>query len=162
MAWKWSKRIFQPKCKNIADNELGKREKIFKSTVYGTYLPATNEDNAPCCWFCKQTYRLMNCQEFMNKSLHEKKHFIVQNSICWNYLSKSHFVQNCNSHFRCKIDICGQMHHTLLHKTSPNTRSGIEQVTINSNSLKSHTFLQIILVTISHSSRTVTIYVFFS
>ena len=33
----------------IADNELRKRGKTFKSTVYGTDLAGTNEDNEPCC-----------------------------------------------------------------------------------------------------------------
>ena len=98
----------------------------------------------------------MNIPEFINKSLDEKKNFIVQNRLCWNCLSKSHLVQNCNSHFRCKIDNCGQLHHTLLHETSPNPLRTIEQATINSHSVKSHTFLKIIPVTISNGSRTVT------
>ena len=48
------KEYFNPIANIIADNEIIKREKTFKSTVYGTYLPATNEDNDPCCWLCKQ------------------------------------------------------------------------------------------------------------
>ena len=99
---------------------------------------------------------LMNCPEFINKNLDENKNFIVENRSCWNYLSKSRFVQNFNSHFRCKRDNYGQLHHTLLHETSPNPLSAIEQATINSHSVKSHTFLQIIPVTISNGSRTVT------
>ena len=98
----------------------------------------------------------MNCPEFIYKSLDKKKNFIVQNGLCWNCLSKSHFIQNCNSHFRCKIDNCGQLHHTLLHETSPNPPSTIEQATINSHSVNPHTFLQIITITISNGSRTVT------
>ena len=98
----------------------------------------------------------MNCQEFITKSSGEKKKFIVQNRLCWNCLSKSHFVQNCKSYFCCKMDNCGHLHHTLLHKTSPNSRSTIEQATINPHSVKSHTLLQIILVTISNGLGTVT------
>ena len=76
------KEYFNPIANIIADNELRKQEKAFKSTVYGTYLPATNEDNDPCCWLCKQKHRLMNIPEFINKSLDEKKNFIVQNRLC--------------------------------------------------------------------------------
>ena len=67
----------------------------------------------------------VNCPEFVNKSLDEKKHFIVQNRSCWNCLSKKPFCS-------------------------------IEQVTINSHSVKPHIFLQVIPVTISNGSRTVT------
>ena len=83
------KEYFNPIANIITDNELRKREKPFKSTVNGTYLPFKNEDNDPCCWLCKQKHRLMNCPEFINKSLDEKKHFIVKM-----FLSKSHFVQS--------------------------------------------------------------------
>ena len=106
--------------------------------------------------FVDKNIELMNCPEFINKNSDENKNFIVENRLCWNYLSKSHFVQNFNSHFRCKRDNCGQLHHTLLQETSPNPLSTIEQATINSHSVKSHTFLQIIPVTISNGSRTVT------
>ena len=150
------KEYFNPIENIITNNELRKREKAFKSTVNGTYLPSTNEDNDPCRWLCKQKHRLMNCLEFINKSLEEKKKFIVQNRLCWNCLSKSHFVQNCNSHFRCKIDNCKQLHHTLLHETSPNPPSTINKATINSHSVKPHAFLQIIPVIISNGSRTFT------
>ena len=40
---------FNPIANIIADNELRKREKTFKSTVHGTYLPSTNEGNDPYC-----------------------------------------------------------------------------------------------------------------
>ena len=48
------------------------------------------------------------------------------------------------------------MHHTLLHETSQNPWSTIEQATINSHSVISHAFLQIIPVTIPNGSRIVT------
>ena len=44
----------------------------------------------------------------------------------------------------------------MLHETSPNPPSAIEQATINSHSVNWHTFLQIITITISNGSRTVT------
>ena len=150
------KEYFNPIANIIGDNELRKQEIGFKSIVNGTYLPSTNEDNDPCCWLCKQKHWLMNCPEFINKSLDEKKNFIVQNGLCWISLSKSHFVQNCNAHFRCKVDNCRQLHHTLLHETSPNPPSTIEQATVNSQSVNPHTFLQIITITISNASRKVT------
>ena len=52
------KEYFNPIANIIADNELRKREKPFKSTVNGTYSPFTNEHNDPCCWLCKQKHRL--------------------------------------------------------------------------------------------------------
>ena len=150
------KEYFNPIANIIGDNKLRKQEIGFKSIVNGIYLPSTNEDNDPCCWLCKQKHWLMNCPEFISKSLDEKKNFIVQNGLCWISLSKSHFVQNCNAHFRCKIDNCRQLHHTLLHETSPNPPSTIEQATVNSRSVNLHTFLQIITITISNASRKVT------
>ena len=128
---------------------------MFKSKDYGTYLPATNEDNEPCCWLCKLKYPLMNCKEFVNNSSEEKKKFIIQNRLYQNCLSKSHFFQNCASHFQCKIDNYRQLHHTLLYELSLNPRSTFKQATIISHSVKSHT-LQIIPVTISNGLRTLT------
>ena len=48
----------------------------------------------------------------------------------------------------------------MLHETSTNRRSTIEQATVNSHLVKSHTFLQVIPVIISNDSRTGTNNVF--
>ena len=87
----WVREYFNPITNIIANDEFRKWEKVFKSTVYGTYLPSTNEDNNPCCCLYKQKHWLMNCPEFINKSLDEKKKFIVQNRLCWNCLPKKPF-----------------------------------------------------------------------
>ena len=48
----------------------------------------------------------------------------------------------------------------MLHETLSNSQKIIEQATINCHSVKSHTLLQVIPVTISNGSRTITINAF--
>ena len=61
----------------------------------------------------------MECEKFIIKNLQERKEFLSTNKLCWNCLSKVHFVKQSKSKYRCKIDKCWKHHHSLLHETEP-------------------------------------------
>ena len=47
------------------------------------------------------------CEKLVKKNLQERKEFVSANKLCWNCLSKAHFVKQCKSKYKCKIDMWG-------------------------------------------------------
>ena len=66
------------------------------------------------CTMCKRDYHLAKCQSFVDKSIDEKKQFIVDNRLCYNYLRSGHTVCDRRSR-RCTVINCGGKHHSLIH-----------------------------------------------
>ena len=67
-------------------------------------------------------------------------------------MSKAHFVKQCKSKYRCKIDKCGKYHHSLLHESEPpykklpqESKNQTLPVLVNSHH-KSNCYLQVISV----------------
>ena len=75
------------------------------------------------CWLCNQPHRLMECEKFIKKNLQDRKEFVSTNKLCWNCLSKAHFVRQCKSKYRCKIDKCGKRYHSLPHYPNHQTKN---------------------------------------
>ena len=78
------------------------------------------------CWLCKNQHRLMNSEQFLSKSLTEKKDF-VKERLCFNCLSKCHVLKDCKSNFffaeGCKKS-------TIL-SCMKKTRQGLMSVALN-------------------------------
>ena len=72
------------------------------------------------CPMCCQSHRLYQCEAFKSKSPRERNDFVRQHKICFNCISSSlHNSRKCKSTIRCKVEGCGQAHHTLLHFHEP-------------------------------------------
>ena len=52
---------------------------------------------------------------FISLNLEEKKKFVKEKQLCWNFLSRVHKVKDCASTTKFRIDSCYKKHHTLLH-----------------------------------------------
>ena len=52
-------------------------------------------------------------QALLNKSLPEKKEYVVKENLCFNRLSKEHALKNCKSDSSCRIDGCSKKHHAF-------------------------------------------------
>ena len=41
------------------------------------------------CWLCKNNHRLMDCLSLKDRSISERRQFVKEKKICFNYLSKT-------------------------------------------------------------------------
>lgn len=64
------------------------------------------------CPMCSQTHPLRQCDEFLSKTVAERKHFINSNGRCENCLA-AHELSHCSSKNTCSV--CSAKHHTKLH-----------------------------------------------
>ena len=67
------------------------------------------------CSLCNQTHYLNKCEQFIRKSIPERRDFVQLKNLCSNCLGHHH-IRNCNSCFRCLT--CKHKHNTLLHNES--------------------------------------------
>ena len=68
------------------------------------------------CSFCSSPdHFIAYCQKFKSLNIADRYSNAKRLQICFNCLSKSHQVSNCNSPHKCKT--CNNSHHTLLHQT---------------------------------------------
>ena len=67
-------------------------------------------------WSCKNDHKLMFCGRILNKDISDRKKFVNDQKLCFNYLSKNHHVNDCISEFPCRHESCGRKHHILLHE----------------------------------------------
>ena len=100
----------------------------------------------------------MECKKFIKKNLQERKAFVSTSKLFWNCLSKAHFVKQCKSKYRYKIDKCGKHHHSLLHEPEPpdkkdpqGNKSQTLPALVNSHH-KSNFYLQVMPVMLSNGS----------
>ena len=122
------------------------------------------------CWLCHESHKVSNCQTFET---------VKRKGLCFNCLLNTHQISNCKSKVTCKIKGCGKRHNTILHNVSykppsnnadstadnknklqqERQQSQQDQQVLNSHSrtTSKHLFLQILLVTLKHSNKTVTV-----
>ena len=100
----------------------------------------------------------MEYKKFIKKNLQDRKEFVSTSKLCWNCLSKVHFVKQYKSKYRCKIDKCGKHNHSLLHEPEPPEKKHPQKnkgqtlpVLVNSHH-KSNCYLQVIPVILSNGS----------
>ena len=122
------------------------------------------------CWLCHESHKVSNCQTFET---------VKRKGLCFNCLLNTHQISNCKSKVTCKIKGCGKRHNNILHNVSykppsnnaastadnknklqqERQQSQQDQQVLNSHSriTSKHLFLQILLVTLKHSNKTVTV-----
>ena len=84
------------------------------------------------CFACnKLKHGTAYCQIFKQKSVSEKRNFVLSHSLCFNCLKGGHTVKQCPSHYSCQW--CGKKHHTLLHLDAENRQTPTPNVTPSPN-----------------------------
>ena len=64
------------------------------------------------CYFCKEEHSIYKCPKFQQKSVSDRRIFVIQNKRCVNCLG-AHPSKECKSKFKCKE--CSARHSSLLH-----------------------------------------------
>ena len=62
---------------------------------------------------CSKFHRLWRCDIFKSKSIEDKRTFLKQERLCFNYFNAGHRATHCSSKFACLK--CNKYHNTLLH-----------------------------------------------
>ena len=75
------------------------------------------------CLLCFKDHKIAECNQFVTLSVYERLRLVKINKLCFNYLSNSHMINNCNSKIFCRVDNCKKRHHTLLHQVSEGINS---------------------------------------
>lgn len=98
------------------DSKIQKQEKPTYTHVATTVVT---------CPFCSESHKLPNCKKFSKESIDSRRNFVQTHKLCFNCLTPSHSVYQCNNSARCHI--CKKKHHTLLHTKYPKSASGPSQ-----------------------------------
>ena len=104
---------------HISKTSASQKTQISSFSTQGHFragLPGQRQDVLECT-MCKGDHHLAKCQSFVDKSIDEKKQFIVDNRLCYNCLRSGHTVRDCRSR-RCTVINCGRKHHTLIHPSN--------------------------------------------
>lgn len=81
------------------------------SPKVGSALNPNYSEPNPCS-FCSSDHFIAYCRNFQALSATDRRHFILQQSLCYNCMGK-HSVRDCRSLRRCQI--CRDKHHSLIH-----------------------------------------------
>nr|XP_033204718.1 uncharacterized protein LOC117165433 [Bombus vancouverensis nearcticus] len=74
----------------------------------------------PTCPTCQGPHPIWKCDTFKTKSLRERIREVKRASLCVNCLGKGHTTQHC---FAGSCRVCGERHHTMLHRTKRHSGS---------------------------------------
>ncbi|XP_068136058.1 uncharacterized protein [Hyperolius riggenbachi] len=86
--------------------DVKKREKIL-----------TDSHTPLQCMFCGENHSIYKCQQIKERSVEEKKRFILDNRLCFGCLRKGHSAKDCKRRATCGI--CKGRHPTPLHEERP-------------------------------------------
>lgn len=75
---------------------------------------APGEQKFPCAFECSESHAFHQCPKFNDMTPTVRKTEIEKLSRCVNCLSK-HSLAQCRKPAKCRVDGCGEKHHTLLH-----------------------------------------------
>ena len=89
------KEYFNPIANIIAKQEEKPKVPPYKANTNAGTIDGKFSDKQIVCWLCNQPHRLKECKKLIKKNLQERKEFLSTNKLCWNYLSKAHFVKQC-------------------------------------------------------------------
>jgi len=92
---------------------------VIKSPVRNVRSILINKISAVCCSVCQQSHAIVACPTLLQSPVSKRFRLIRSKRLCFNCLSPSHTVSECNSIHQCNL--CNSKHHTLLHReiTSP-------------------------------------------
>ncbi|EZA60624.1 hypothetical protein X777_14434 [Ooceraea biroi] len=88
-----------------------------KSTAGQKITVSTASKTAPAaCPLCKARHFMSACPTFTAGSPIQRRELVKRHKRCYNCLSQSHAVGECQSKYSCRT--CQQRHHSLLHDSS--------------------------------------------
>ena len=65
------------------------------------------------CSLCKKPHNLNECEQFLKKSLSDRRDFVVEKKLCFGCFSDQHIAKHCKERQTCKT--CNKQHPTSLH-----------------------------------------------
>ena len=65
------------------------------------------------CSLCKKPHNLNQCEQFLKKSLSDRRDFVVEKKLCFGCFSDQHIAKHCKERQTCKA--CNKQHPTSLH-----------------------------------------------
>ena len=85
-----------------------------KGTSFTTGLKQEdrNKQSVPCP-LCERPHNLNDCEQFLKKTLTERREFVVKKKLCFGCFSAQHIAKNCKERQACKT--CKKQHPTTLH-----------------------------------------------
>ena len=69
------------------------------------------------CALCNKGHDLEVCQDFVSKSLSQRRDFILSHKLCFGCLQAGHLARSCKKRRKCQT--CGNLHPTTLHGARP-------------------------------------------
>ncbi|XP_055624551.1 uncharacterized protein LOC129767557 [Toxorhynchites rutilus septentrionalis] len=87
---------------------------------YGSTLTTTATQNKSCPLCQKPYHSPFKCESFAKLNPVQRHEMVKKTGLCLNCLSFSHMVKACPSS-ACRV--CGQKHHTMLHRRSTDSNS---------------------------------------
>ncbi|KAL6461982.1 hypothetical protein MHYP_G00301270 [Metynnis hypsauchen] len=69
------------------------------------------------CMCCGENHSIHKCQKFINKSVEDKRRFILDNNLCFGCLRRGHNSKGCKNKATCGI--CKKHHPMPLHEDRP-------------------------------------------
>ena len=71
------------------------------------------KEQSTSCSLCKRPHNLNDCEQFLKKTLTERREFVVEKKLCFGCFSDQHIAKNCKERQTCKT--CKRPHPTSLH-----------------------------------------------
>jgi len=122
--------------------------KPFKvASTFSVGTQKEDEHGQQCCLVCKSSHDIDICEEFLKKTVQERKEFAMINRLCFGCLKEGHRSKDCKERKTCKN--CNRLHPSSLHgdvkrettkdvKADKSTET-INQATSNYTKVKFHT-----------------------
>ena len=81
------------------------------SLATGLKQEGRNKQSASCS-LCKKPHNLNDCEQFLTKTLTERREFVMEKKLCFGCFSDQHIAKNCKERQTCKT--CKKQHPTSL------------------------------------------------
>ncbi|XP_066988223.1 uncharacterized protein [Macrobrachium rosenbergii] len=88
-------------------------ESAFAMQVNHENQSRTRGFGSPSCFYCGKNHDLDNCADFRQKSLEEKRKFIIEQRRCFSCYGLNHTSKGCMNKRKCHK--CGKGHPTAMH-----------------------------------------------
>ena len=92
----------------------GRSFKRGKGTSFVTGLKQEDsKQRTLVCVLCNNPHNLDECDQFLKKSLSERREFVMEKKLCFGCFSNQHIAKHCKERQTCKT--CNKFHPTSLH-----------------------------------------------
>ena len=83
-----------------------------RGSVFATNVSNSTDDSSTCA-LCQQHHDIDSCPQFLDKTIDERRSFIMNNRLCFACYGNDHMSRNCEQKRKCAT--CGKQHPTALH-----------------------------------------------